>query len=415
MKLQYALIGIVLAFLIVIPSYANAWSNGGYTPSPIADDYSNVEIGTHDYIATMAWLMADNPDLAWIKSNPDYIYAFIHGTEYPDNSNPAGFAYTTDERVAVGDTAKHHVYFSQNSYKVADCYDDSAAVRAQECYEFAVEAYNNNNLYYSALALGMMTHYISDIASFGHTLGSKTVFGAEQSNHHSSFESSANTYTQKYMDKFSDVERYFGLNDIPKGSTYYREIKPTVNGLLRQQTENLKDGGNIAPYHIAIQLGRISTFLGNETPENFTTTADVYNWYQGVGIIRNDNGYPFYTAPQIKKYYESGWSTSTTMPDGGYNRLVVCNIADNNLDQWVQYEINIAIMGVTYALEQFPNMPDIVSDIDGNEDYTPSNESDDDDGNFFSDFCGAILMSSAVLILLPMIVVDRNGKKKKRK
>ena len=52
--------------------------------------------------------------------------------------------------------------------------DDAAAVRAREEYAKAVVAFNAGNKTEAAKRLGVMAHYISDMAVFGHVMGEST-------------------------------------------------------------------------------------------------------------------------------------------------------------------------------------------------------------------------------------------------
>jgi hypothetical protein len=57
--------------------------------------------------------------------------------------------------------------------------EDDAAVRAKEEYVNAVNFYNAGNFDEAAKRLGMVTHYIADLAVFGHVMGASTAWGAE--------------------------------------------------------------------------------------------------------------------------------------------------------------------------------------------------------------------------------------------
>jgi len=103
---------LLLVFLIILSTCGInvfAWSNGGYSSDPSHPDY-----GTHDWIAQHA--------LDWLPSNEkqyimDNIALYLYGTELPDNGQaPDG----------IGDTSKHHIYYSSNGLLV----DGSAAIRA---------------------------------------------------------------------------------------------------------------------------------------------------------------------------------------------------------------------------------------------------------------------------------------------
>jgi hypothetical protein len=113
---------------------------------------------------------------------------YLYGTELPDNNQAAD---------GIGDTTKHHVYFSSSG----TLQDDIAAVRAREEYAKAVSAFNAGNRAEAAKRLGVMAHYIAEMAVFGHVMGASTAWGTEQ--HHSDYENYVQTYTNSYQDNFN--------------------------------------------------------------------------------------------------------------------------------------------------------------------------------------------------------------------
>jgi len=179
---------------------ASAWSNGGYSDNPSYPKY-----GTHDWIAQHAldWLPASEKGYITI-----YLVTYLYGTELPDNSNaPDG----------IGDTAKHHVHYASNGVLI----DDSAAIRAQEEYAKALNYLNANNLENAANTAGIMSHYIVDMAVFGHVMGSTTEWGNEV--HHSDYEDYVNTRTNSYNDDFNIYLQFDGSLD--NTSAYDAAIK----------------------------------------------------------------------------------------------------------------------------------------------------------------------------------------------
>jgi hypothetical protein len=156
------------------------WSNGGFS-----DDLSNPKYGTHDWIAQHAldWLPLEEKQ--FILNN---IASYLYGTELPDNGN------ATD---GIGDTKKHHVYYFVNG----SLQDNVSAVRAQEEYSNAVNCFTARDLVDAAKRLGIMSHYISDLAVFGHVMGASTDWGAEA--HHSVYEDYVEARTNNYTDEFN--------------------------------------------------------------------------------------------------------------------------------------------------------------------------------------------------------------------
>jgi hypothetical protein len=140
---------------------SSSWGNGGRSADSMNPDY-----GAHDWIAERAsWMLPANESWFIFDNRARFLYA----TEIPD------FVYD--------DQHDHHVYFHPDGRVM----EDNAAVRAQAAYDELVSALRGANYLLGAEKAGVLTHYISDLAVFGHVLSSKTVWGAEK--HHSDFES----------------------------------------------------------------------------------------------------------------------------------------------------------------------------------------------------------------------------------
>ena len=175
----------------IISSYrsvtVSGWSNGGFSTNPANPDY-----GTHDWIAQHAldWLPQQEKQLL-----TDNLARYLYGTELPDNNQASD---------GIGDTTKHHVYYSASRVMV----DDAAAVRAREEYALAVELYRSRNYSEAAKHLGAMAHYVSDVAVFGHVMGGSTAWGAEV--HHADYENYVETRTNSYVDEFNSFLTYDG-------------------------------------------------------------------------------------------------------------------------------------------------------------------------------------------------------------
>jgi hypothetical protein len=176
---------IALAFLSVQPVLA--WSNGGYSSDPANPDY-----GTHDWIAQHALDYLPQQEKQYILDN---LQVYLYGTELPDNNQAAD---------KIGDTTKHHIYFYANG----TLQDDASAQRANQEYQKALDALKNQNYTYAAKEAGIMTHYIADMAVFGHLMGAKTAWGAEV--HHSDYETYVNRRTETYESSFTSYLQYDG-------------------------------------------------------------------------------------------------------------------------------------------------------------------------------------------------------------
>ena len=182
---------VFLIATILITSYGSVsvsgWSNGGYSSNPANPDY-----GTHDWIAQHALDWLPQQEKQFLTDN---LASYLYGTELPDNNQASD---------KIGDTTKHHVYYSATEVMV----DDAAAVRAREEYALAVDLYRAGNRTEAAKHLGAMVHYVSDVAVFGHVMGASTAWGAEV--HHSDYEDYVQTRTDSYTDEFNSFLTYDG-------------------------------------------------------------------------------------------------------------------------------------------------------------------------------------------------------------
>jgi len=169
-----------IMLLIISSVTVYGWSNGGFSANPANPDY-----GTHDWIAQHS--------LDWLPQNEkqyvlDNLNLYLYATELPDNGQaPDG----------IGDTTNHHVYYFANG----SLQDDASAGRAQIFYQQALDAIKAGNFSGAANAAGVMTHYVSDMAVFGHVTGSATDWGPER--HHSDYEDYVNERTNSYSDEFN--------------------------------------------------------------------------------------------------------------------------------------------------------------------------------------------------------------------
>jgi hypothetical protein len=178
---------ILLAFLLVLATFpvfvpsGLAWSNGGYSADP-----SNPDYGTHDWIAQHAldWLPAEEKQ--YILDN---LAAYLYGTELPDNNQAAD---------GIGDTTKHHIYY--NSAEVMT--DDAAAVRASTEYTNTLNFLKAKNYANASKNAGTMSHYIVDMAVFGHVMGTSTDWGKEV-HHTEDYEPYVNKRTSSYSAEFN--------------------------------------------------------------------------------------------------------------------------------------------------------------------------------------------------------------------
>lgn len=176
---------IALCFVSVQP--ALCWSNGGYSA-----DISNPDYGTHDWIAQHALDLLPAEEKQYLADN---LASYLYGTELPDNGEAAD---------GIGDTTKHHIYYAANGAVS----DDVAADRAQAMYDSALAYLKAGNKAEAAKAAGAMTHYIADVAAFGHVMGKSTAWGEEA--HHSDYEDHVDDNTGNYGSSFKTYLSYDG-------------------------------------------------------------------------------------------------------------------------------------------------------------------------------------------------------------
>jgi len=179
------LVGMLCTMLNVRP--AISWSNGDYS-----DDPSHPKYGTHDWLAQHALDWLPTQEKQYILDN---LATYLYGTELPDNAN------ATD---GIGDKIKHHIYY--NSAEIMT--DDAAAVRTSTEYSNTLSFLEAKDYAKAAKNAGIMSHYIVDVAVFGHVMGSGTDWGAEV--HHSDYENYVNGRTSSYSAEFNSYLSFDG-------------------------------------------------------------------------------------------------------------------------------------------------------------------------------------------------------------
>ena len=191
----------LLMMTIAYPPDVLAWNNGGYS-----DDPSNPDYGTHDWIAEHALDWLPEREKRYIVAN---LAAYLCGTELPDNGiAPDG----------IGDTAKHHVYYWSNE----SLQDDDSAVRASEEYNNTLNFLKLGHLANTSKTAGIMSHYVVDVAVFGHVMGAGTDWGTEE--HHSDYETYVNQRTSSYDADFNVYLSFDGELDLVSAYDAAREL-----------------------------------------------------------------------------------------------------------------------------------------------------------------------------------------------
>ena len=191
----------LLMMTIAYPPDVLAWNNGGYS-----DDPSNPDYGTHDWIAEHALDWLPEREKRYIVAN---LAAYLCGTELPDNGiAPDG----------IGDTAKHHVYYWSNE----SLQDDDSAVRASEEYNNTLNFLKLGHLANTSKTAGIMSHYVVDVAVFGHVMGAGTDWGTEE--HHSDYETYVNQRTSSYDADFNVYISFDGELDLVSAYDVAKEL-----------------------------------------------------------------------------------------------------------------------------------------------------------------------------------------------
>jgi hypothetical protein len=202
----------LLLFLLVFlagTARTYGWSNGGFSSDADHPDY-----GTHDFLAHHALdYVPDNLDF-WLREN---LAVYLYGTELPDNKNaPLGDG--------IGDTTLHHVYYHASG----QLQDDASAKRAQDSFQQTLTYLISRDYRDAAKWMGITSHYVADVAVFGHVMGKSTDWGAEK--HHQDYEDWVNSNTNHY--------------DAPLKTCL------TFDGKLQQ----------VSPYDAALALAHDTTF-----------------------------------------------------------------------------------------------------------------------------------------------------------
>jgi hypothetical protein len=166
---------------------ALGWSNGGYSANPAQPNY-----GTHDWIAQHALDHLPVQEKQFITDN---LAIYLYGTELPDNNQAAD---------GIGDTTKHHIYFNADG----SLKDNASAQRASEEYQKALVYLKSNDYVNASKAVGIMSHYIVDVAVFGHVMGASTPWGTEIN--HSNYENYVNGKTETYDSTFNTYLSFDG-------------------------------------------------------------------------------------------------------------------------------------------------------------------------------------------------------------
>ncbi len=208
-KLVLVIVCVSVMFLSVKP--AMGWSNGGYSADITQPDY-----GTHDWIAQHALDFLPDNEKQYIIDN---LSVYLYGTELPDLPSTQG---------GIGDTTKHHIYYYSNG----SLQDDSSAQRANEEYQKALTYLTNGNYTEAAKQAGVLTHYIADMAVFGHVMGANTDWGTEV--HHSDYETHVTKQTGTYESSLNVYLQFDG--ELVSVSAYGAALNLAYNTTLGENS-----------------------------------------------------------------------------------------------------------------------------------------------------------------------------------
>lgn len=197
------MIGLICAN-IFIPSTV-AWSNGSYAYNATNYD-SATDYGTHDWVADGALITLKNANASewqWLYDRRNITFT---GTEAPDNS---GVSMVLDGTAVygLGNTAQHHIYFNSDG----SVSDNASADQAKTYGDMAKSAYDSGKLDLAAYYLGVMCHYIADMAVYCHVTPNTPVNFDE---HHSDYENYVKTRTNSIKNR----SEFFIANVISIGS-----------------------------------------------------------------------------------------------------------------------------------------------------------------------------------------------------
>jgi parallel beta-helix repeat protein len=317
----------VFSTLLFPVSYVLAWSNGGFS-----DDPSNPKYGTHDWIAEHALDWLPDQEKQYILGN---LTTYLYGTELPDN----GAALD-----GIGDTVKHHVYYFANG----SLQDDAAAVRASEEYNNSLNFLKANDYANAAKSAGVMSHYIADMAVFGHVMATETDWGPEI--HHSDYETYVNERTSNYSGEFNSYLSYDGsltstsAYDAAKNLAYDTTFDIDGNLTCVWMDQNydwsnpiFKDRAgeslNLAVNYLADVLHTLYLDAPPQTttisvPRDYPTIQDAINAASEGSIVQVERG--IYDPVIINKSLSIiGESVDNTIIDGKGTGAVIRITADN--------------------------------------------------------------------------------------
>ncbi len=195
---------VVIVVLLVSPT-VHGWSNGpnGNATTDELEECGSPPYATHDWIADHALALLPDDEQVWLL--PD-IASFLLGTEAPDNDDipeACNAPHTGYDDRRLG----HSVEWNADWTKMVR---DRAAVRAQEEYDKAALAYEQDDPVAAAFFLGAMAHYVGDVSAYPHSIPNE--------DHHSDYENRVKRRTISF--DTGHYETYVELDRLVRRRAY---------------------------------------------------------------------------------------------------------------------------------------------------------------------------------------------------
>ena len=261
--------------LLIIQSNTLAWSNGGASTSETDPDY-----GTHDQIAKYAvfYIKENYPDLvSWIEEDMN---EYLYWTEVPD--------------IVYQDWTNHNYDFGDYGYNGGPP-DRGAPDAVQWCYDWVVgnlslwinEGQPQNSEYTSNArkSLGLLAHYLGDIANPMHTDDDASDSGKE----HETFRGRIGTYS--YRMSYHSCHEKATTRAWEAYEYDFNAIRPDVttelyNGLAHDETIWVAEFANMG----SDRTGRTTGYEGQDVGDHYQEVLEEIVYGFNNEIVTNHHG-----------------------------------------------------------------------------------------------------------------------------
>lgn len=154
---------------------AQAWKNGppNNKVTNSERDCAKPPYSTHDWVADQARALLPGDAGAWLEP---HLNMLLIGTEAPDYAKIEIHCGAPNRGYNDTGQGRHDLRFDDFGTVIYD----RPAVRAEEEYAKAVDAYRAGRAGHAAFFLGAAIHYVGDLSQYGHTIKGET--------HHADFE-----------------------------------------------------------------------------------------------------------------------------------------------------------------------------------------------------------------------------------